>query len=327
MFPTSILAGAYGATTGSTPDPSPDTITYHSFVNSGTQGAYMAGFNGNLYAFPANATKMRVSTDSGSTWNNASLITNIAVSMGPPVIESDKMLFINFVGSNNYVAQWDGVTNSISLPISGTSSLSQIGLFQKIGNYYYINDYAGPLERSTSLNSGWSNLYNSGKHRFITESGGTFIWGGRAGFNGITKDNFNNVSAPFASTTWIDAMAADGNGNWVGAGPNQMVYSTDDGDNWNNIALRSAGDTAQINITYPTNILNIGNKFVYLDRGNKKLLSISTSLSATPTVTVEKDFADSSATTNPLAINKIGDALYITDYYNSVYGYHKLDLT
>lgn len=326
MFPTSILAGTYSATAGSPSEPSPDTITYHSFVNSGTRGAYMAGFNNNLYAFPSNNTKIRVSTDSGGTWNNSPLITNVAVANGPPVVESDKILFINGSSSNNYVAQWDG-TNSISLPVSGTSSLAQIGLFQKIGNYYYINDYAGPLERSTSLGSGWSNIYNTGRHKFITESGGTFIWGGRSGFNGITKDNFNTVSAAFSSTFWVDASATDGNGNWVTAGQNTMLYSTDDGDNWNNIELRSSGDTAQINIVYPTNILNIGNKFVYLDRGNKKLLSISTSLSATPTVTVEKDFADSSATTSPFAINKIGDALYITDYYNSVYGYHKLDLT
>ena len=328
MFPTSILAGAYSAAAGgNTPDPSPDTITYHSFVNLGVSTVYMAGFNNNLYAFPSNYQRIKVSTDSGSTWNNASLITNIGVLNGPPVVESDKILLINGTASNNYVLQWDGVTNSASLPVSGTSSLAQIGLFQKIGNYYYINDYAGPLERSTSLNSGWSNIYNSAKHKFITESGGTFIWGGRAGFNGITKDNFSTVSAAFSGSIWMDASATDGNGNWVTAGQFYMRYSTDDGANWNSIELRSSGDTAQINITYPTNILNIGNKFVYLDRGNKKLLSISTSLSATPTVTVEKDFADSSATTNPLAINKIGDALYITDYYNSAYGYHKLDLT
>ena len=323
MFPTSILAGTYGATVGSTPDPGPDTITYHSFVYSGIVAIFMAEFNNNLYAFPNNNTRIKVSTDSGSTWNNSPLTTNVAVGLSPPVVESNKILFINGGASNNYVAQWDG-TNSISSPVSGTSSLAQIGLFQKIGNYYYINDYGGPLERSTSLGSGWSNISNTGRHRFITESGGTFIWGGRTGFNGITKDNFNNVTSAFSSNIWMDAMATDGNGNWVGADQNQMLYSTDDGDNWNNIELRSSGDTLQINIEYSTNILNIGNKFVYLDKGNKKLLSISTSLSANPTVTVEKDFTDSSATRFPIAINKIGDALYVTDAF---YGYHKFDLT
>ena len=301
-------------------------ITYGSFTNIGTQVLYMAQFNGNLYAFPSNNSRIRVSTDSGSTWGVSAALNNVAVQRRP-VIESNRMLFIDGTSSNNHIESWDGISTTTTRPVSGTSSLSQISLFEKIGNYYYINDYAGPLERSTSLSSGWTNIYNSGRHTFITESGGTFIWGGRSGFNGITTDDFANVSAVFSSNDWMDAMATDGNNNWVGAGQYHMKYSTDDGSTWNNIALRASGDTAQINTTYESNILNIGNKFVYLDRGNKKLLSISTSLSATPTVTVIKDLTDNNAISNPLAISKIGNKLYLTDYYNSQFGYHEFTIS
>jgi hypothetical protein len=302
------------------------TLTYGSFTNLGESVIYMGEFNSKLYAFPSNNARILESTDSGSTWSNSAALNNVAV-QSRPVIESNRVLFIDGTSSSNQVESWDGTSTSTTAPVSGTSSLSQIGLFQKIGNYYYINDYAGPLERSTSLSSGWSTAYNTGRHTFITESNGTFVWGGRSGFNGITKDDFVTVSAPFSSTFWMDAMATDGGGNWLGSGQNQAIYSTDNGVTWGSIALKATGDTGQINTSYESNILNIGNKFVYLDRGNKKLLSISTSLSAFPTVTVEKDFTDNSATTNPIAINKIGNALYVTDYYNSQYGYHKITIS
>lgn len=326
VAPTTTTTTVLPTTTTTTSAPA-GSISYGSFSNVGVSVIYMSSFNGNLYAFPSNNSRIRVSTDSGSTWSVSSMLNNVSVQNGTPVVESNRIIYVDGTASNNHVESWDGSSSTSTLPVSGTSPLSQIGLFQKIGNYYYINDYAGPLERSTSLNSGWSSAYGSGRHSFIKESGGTFIWGGSSGANLMTKNDFSTVTAPFSSSFWLESIATDGNGNWVTAGQVHARYSSNDGVSWTNIALRDAGDTTSMNIQYDSNIINVGNKFIYLDRGNKKLLSITTPLSSTPTVTVEKDFTDNSATSNPLTINKIGNKLYVTDYYNGQYGYHEFTVS
>jgi hypothetical protein len=330
MFPTSILQGTYNQSDGNNNNNAEggDNLSYVSFTNVGVSASYMLEFNNNLYYLPSGMGRIKESTDNGNSWGNAAAVNNVAVQNGIPIVESNRILFVDGTSSGNHIESWDGTSTYTTTPVSNTSSLAQIGMFIKIGNYYYINDYAGPLERSTSLNSGWTNISNTGNHKFITESGGTYIIGGRAGANLMSKDNFNTVTIPYSSSIWLDAIATDGNGNWVGAGQYATRYSTDNGVTWGSISLKAAGDTGQINIGSPTNILNLGNKFVYLDRGSKKLLSISTTLSATPTVTVEHDFTNGGTiTSNPLTINKIGNALYVTDYYNIQYGYHKINIT
>jgi len=327
MFPASILVGTYeasgGGGNGGNGGSDPNTISYDSFKSVGVAAYFMAEFNSKLYYFPTSGSRIKESSDSGSTWGNASLTANVAIQRRP-VVESSQILFIDGTSSNNSLDAWDGSSTTATNPVSGTSSLSQIESFHKIDSYYYISDFAGPFERSTALGSGWSTAINAGRGRFIVKGGNTFV---------VTLGNTLFVSTDdFANETNkgnlnLLTMATDGSGNWVGGGTSNMYFSTNDGSTWTTTELRASGDTSNISLSYDGNIVYINNKWIYLDSGNKKLLSFTGTPTATPTVTTEYDFTSNSATSNPLGMNKIGNVLYVTDYYNSQYGYHKINLT
>jgi hypothetical protein len=309
------------ATTTTTTAVGGNTISYDGFTNMGVAGYHLETFGGNLYYFPSNGARIQESSDSGSTWSNYAGSTASVDVQAPLTKDSNGIYFVKGVSSSNLVQRLDGTT--VTSPLSNVT-VGQIEMFQFVDGNYYINDFDGPLYRSSNLSS-WTQVDSIARSQYMVEGGGTIIYGGPTDTR-RTTDDFSNTSS--IGDQDFTSIGTDGSGNWVANGVNAiMKYSTDDGVNWSNTELRDSGDTNNIPIQYNRKIHYHNNKWIYLDRSNKKLLSFTGTPSATPTVTAEKEFSSGSNTSNPFALSKVGNKLYVTDYYNSQYGYHEFTIS
>lgn len=312
-------------TTTTTTLASGNTITYSGFTNIGAAGFFMEQQGSNLFYFPSGSDRVKVSSDSGSTWGNWSGSSTSSSCQIKPIKNSTGIYFVKGTDSNNIVIKIDGTT--ATTPVSGVTT-SQIESFEFIDGNYYINDFDGPLYKSSNLTS-WTQVDSAARVQFMVESSGTVIYGGP---NDVrrTTDDFANTSS--VGNLDFTTVGSDGSGNWVAQAPSNlgaasMKYSTDDGVNWSNTELRASGDTTYMASPKNNEVFFHNNKWIYLDRSNKKLLSFTGTPSASPTVTVEKELQTGSNISNPLALNKIGNKLYLTDYYNSQYGYHEFTIS
>jgi len=309
------------ATTTTTTAAGGNTISYDGFTNMGAAGYHLETFGGNLYYFPSNGARIQESSDSGSTWSNYAGSSATVDVQAPLTKDSNGIYFVKGVSSNNTVQRLDGTT--VTLPLSNVS-VGQIEMFQFVDGNYYINDFDGPLYKSSNLSS-WTQVDSISRSQYIVEGGGTIIYGGPPDTR-RTTDDFSNTSS--IGDQNFTSIGTDGSGNWVAHGDGAiMKYSTDDGVNWSNTELRDSGDTTNMAVQYNRKIHYHNNKWIYLDRSNKKLLSFTGTPSATPTVTAEKEFSSGSNTSNPFALSKVGNKLYVTDYYNSQYGYHEFTIS
>ena len=346
MNATAIEVNPYSGSTGC--GLAANNIAYSSFTDfgsilNGNRTYYMGTIGSTLYALPSNNGRIRESSNGGSTWSLSGLQNqfsqNETVSVqAEPIWESNRVLLIDGTDSNNFIMAWDGSSTNFTQPVSGTSTLSQIEYFQKVGSYYYVSDFAGPTERSTSLTSGWATIGSDGPPYWFTESDGTILYNEGADIYrtdddfATTLDRLNNDEV-FSGQLYFTAAASDGDSNWLGiaggTNANYKKFSTNDGVTWANIKLTATGDTENIGSGFGNSqIVSRGGKWIWLDTVNKKLLSFSGTPTATPTLTTEYDFSDLSDTVNNLyTMNFAGNTLYITGQYDSNYGYFKFDLT
>jgi len=256
-------------------------VSYDSFaIPSGTSntGWYVIEFNSKLYSYGITDSEVHESSDGGATWSfkyhmqynlNAGII---------PVVESNRVLYIDGGSSNNVLKSWDG-TSSTGTTISTGLTSGQINYFGKVDGYYYYSNFGGPLYRTsdTTLTSGWSQVSGVTTAREIMESGGTIVavdptYGIRR-----TADDWSTVSSPSSSAGAPWSIATDGNGNWITGSQGSSRYSTDDGVTWAiNYQMHSTESGTPYNnnnFILPNSIKFIGDKFFWVNPWDDELVS------------------------------------------------------
>jgi|SaaInl0LU_22_DNA_1037365.scaffolds.fasta_scaffold02329_3 hypothetical protein len=257
------------------------TVSYDSFaIPSGTSntGWYVVEFNSKLYSYGITDSEVHESSDGGATWSfkyhmqynlNASII---------PVVESNRVLYIDGGSSSNVLKSWDG-SSSTGTTISTGLTSGQIVYFGKVDGYYYYSNWGGPIYRTsdTTLTSGWSQVSGITTAIEIAESGGTIVavdptYGIRR-----TADDWSTVSSPSINAGAPWAIATDGNGNWITGSQGRSVYSTDDGITWaSNYNMHSAESGTNPNTNsfiLPNSIKFIGDKFFWVNPWDDELVS------------------------------------------------------
>ena len=256
------------------------TVSYDSFaIPSGTNntGWYVIEFNSKLYSYGVTDSEVHESSDGGATWSfkyhmqynlNAGII---------PVVESNRVLYIDGGSSSNVLKSWDG-SSSTGTTISTGLTSGQINYFGKVDGYYYYSNFGGPLYRTsdTTLTSGWSQVSGVTTAREIVESGGTIVavdptYGIRR-----TANDWSTVSSPgSAGAPW--SIATDGNGNWITGSQSTSLYSTDDGVTWaTNYQMHSTESGTPYNnnnFILPNGIKFIGDKFFWMNPWDDELVS------------------------------------------------------
>ena len=267
-------------------------------------------------------------TAAALTWSNAALTGSVDVRNYERVlVENSKFYYVNKFDWKK-IQEWNG-TSTTSTAVK--TFAKEIEVFSKQGSYYYVSEFNGPLSRATSLSGTWTTVDSNNVIRTSIESSGSTIIYSDLTFGNIvrTTDDFATTSSTSAARVY--SLVTDGNNNWIGFGyyANDSIYSTDDGATWNSIELRASSDTSGNTrlIGQDHDAIYVAGKWFYVDQYNDKLLSISGTLSATPTVTVERTLTGVSTT----GICKAGDSLYVGQNQlggvSNTYGYHKFDLT
>ena len=257
------------------------TVSYDSFaIPSGTNntGWYVIEFNSKLYSYGVTDSEVHESSDGGATWSfkyhmqynlNASII---------PVVESNRVLYIDGGSSNNVLKSWDG-SSSTGTTISTGLTSGQIVYFGKVDGYYYYSNFGGPIYRTsdTTLTSGWSQVSGITTTREIAESGGTIVAVDPTYGIGRTADDWSTVSSPSINPGAPWAIATDGNGNWITGSQGRSLYSTDDGLTWSsnyNMHSSESGTGPNTNsFILPNSIKFIGDKFFWVNPWDDEIVS------------------------------------------------------
>lgn len=255
-------------------------VSYDSFsIPSGTNntGWYVVEFNSKLYSYGTTDSEVHESSDGGNTWSfkyhMQYNLNNII-----PVVENNRVLYIDGGGSNNVLKSWDGSSNSGTTISTGLTS-GQIEYFGKVDGYYYYSNFAGPLYRTsdTTLTSGWSQVSGIATANEIMESGGTIIavhpiYGIRR-----TATDWSTGSSPSINVGAPWSIATDGNGNWITGSQGGSAYSTDDGVTWAynyNMHSAESGTGANTNSFILSNSIKfIGDKFFWINAWDDELVS------------------------------------------------------
>jgi hypothetical protein len=263
-------------------------------------------------------------TAAALTWSNVALTENVNYNVFMyPVVDGGNLYYLTSTDGQK-IKEWDGTSTSSSDAASFSKSL---GYVAKIGTDFYVSEYNGQLKKSSSISGTYTAVdSNNFVSTILIKSGSTII------YTDITNDTIKRTTDNFSTITTSNAnniygLATDGNGNWVTSAyfPGDNLYSTDDGATWSTIDLKASGDTQTGRFGGVRDIIFIGGKFIYIDRAAYKLLSISGTLSATPTVTEIKTNAPSMT-----GISHVGDKLYVgtnaVDGVSGDYGYYEYDL-
>ena len=256
-------------------------VSYDSFaIPSGTNNTawYVVEFNSKLYSYGLTDSEVHESSDVGATWSfkyhmqynlNAGII---------PVVESNRVLYIDGGGSNNVLKSWDGSSSTGTTINTGLTS-GQISYFGKVDGYYYYSNFGGPLYRTsdTTLTSGWSQVTGPTTAKEILESGGTIVTVDPTYGIRRTADDWSTYQSPSISVGAPWSIATDGNGNWITGSQGTSVYSTDDGVTWaTNYQMHSTeSGTAYWNNNFipPNGIKFIGDKFFWINPWDDELVS------------------------------------------------------
>lgn len=341
MFPASILVGTYGAQGGGNGgnggNGGGNTLTYDAFYTIAQPSGYVVEFNSKLYTFGlVDSGRIYESSDDGKNWSVTTAAgTNLSCAGATkPVVESNRILWVNGASNNNFLYEWDGTNAAASISTGlNFDSSTGITLFTKIGSYYYIGPgTSGELYRSTSLTSGWSSvttLTGGNGHKALVESSGTFVLTTDASGQ-LTTNDWSTVTTPTNIPRGI-SLATDDNNNWLALGNITASdvrgrYSTDDAATWTITtgSMRPPGEASgNLGITQDS-LIYLSGKWIWLsgNGGFNSLISTTNPFVASPTTVLEKDFVN-----NTYNLNKINNTILVSGYNGSSYGVHRLTIS